>query len=136
MYELGQCYENGVGVEKCIPVAMYWYKMSGEYGHSDATTAYNKLLDDGYTAAYGPGLSFTEYISHTKNWNWWTKILILTILYYIAITVYLIKRSCDPKAYMFKDSIKKPFRELTLSNYLEYAAGLIPVYIFGLLFLR
>ena len=42
-YEVGDCYENGLGVEKSRSEAKKWYKDAAEKGHAKAQERLKKL---------------------------------------------------------------------------------------------
>ena len=43
-YHLGYCYENGIGVDKCLFLAATWYDEASEQGYGKATKAIGDLI--------------------------------------------------------------------------------------------
>ena len=42
-YNLGVCYEEGLGVQESIDEAVKWYRKAAQQGHEDARTALKRL---------------------------------------------------------------------------------------------
>ncbi len=42
-YALGECYEEGEGVEQDLEEAAKWYRLAAEQGHEDAKEALEKM---------------------------------------------------------------------------------------------
>ena len=48
-WQMGEIYRLGAGVQPDASVAMAWYELAQEQGHSDATSAYARLAQKGFT---------------------------------------------------------------------------------------
>lgn len=68
-YNLGDSYENGVGISRNVTEAAKWYRLAAEQGHSGAQDALGRLYENGLgvTLDFGEAMKWYSLAAAQKN---------------------------------------------------------------------